>query len=61
MLRLEKLSSTLHSTVYDHLIVGAGIAGLYAAKLLAENGVKNFVILEAQEGMGGRVETIRLG
>ena len=48
MLRLEKLDTQVNSRIYDYIIVGAGIGGLYAAKLLAENGVQNFIILEAQ-------------
>lgn len=61
MLRLQQLSKELNKRNYEFIIVGAGIAGLYAAQLLAENGISNFLILEAQEGVGGRVETVRLG
>ena len=61
MLRLEKLSSEITQRNFDYIIVGAGMGGLYSAQLLAQNGVTNFLILEAQEGVGGRVETVRLG
>lgn len=40
----------------DVLIVGAGLAGLCCAKRLAECGVR-FCILEASDGVGGRVRT----
>ena len=36
------------------LILGAGVAGLTAAKTLRENGVNDFLILEAQDYIGGR-------
>ncbi|XP_047475107.1 spermine oxidase-like [Penaeus chinensis] len=43
------------------VIVGGGVAGLTAAKTLLDKGVKDFVILEAQDRLGGRVHTIRQG
>ena len=36
------------------LILGAGVAGITAAKTLQENGVEDFLILEAQDYIGGR-------
>jgi phytoene dehydrogenase-like protein len=44
----------------DVLIVGAGLAGLSCARLLHENGV-GFQILEASDGVGGRVRTDQVG
>lgn len=41
---------------YDAIVIGAGIAGLAAARKLQENG-KKVAILEARERIGGRVET----
>ncbi len=38
------------------IIVGAGLAGLTCAKVLAERGV-NVTVLEASDGVGGRVRT----
>lgn len=39
-------------------IVGAGIAGLAAAKELIDSGCENIVVLEAQDRAGGRIHTI---
>ncbi len=36
-------------------IVGAGLAGLYAAYSLEKRGIKDYVILEAREILGGRI------
>lgn len=44
------------STSPDVLIVGAGLAGLCCARTLQEKGV-SFQILEASDGLGGRVRT----
>ncbi len=38
------------------VVVGAGLAGLTCAKVLAENGVE-VVVFEASDGVGGRVRT----
>jgi monoamine oxidase len=40
----------------DVAIVGAGLAGLYAARLLAAAGV-DFVLIEARDRLGGRIFT----
>ncbi len=41
----------------DVIIVGAGIAGIAAAKTLSENGVTDFIILEAESRIGGRLKS----
>jgi monoamine oxidase len=43
------------------VVVGAGAAGVAAAARLMERGVKDVVILEAEERMGGRIHTIPYG
>lgn len=37
------------------MILGAGMAGIAAAKTLAENGVTDFLIIEATDRIGGRI------
>jgi monoamine oxidase len=44
-------------TAYDAIVVGAGAAGLAAARELTQAGVKTLV-LEARDRLGGRVHTI---
>lgn len=39
-------------------IVGAGLAGLYAAYLLEQRGVTDYVVLEARERVGGRIASL---
>ena len=38
------------------LIIGAGVSGLMAANALQYMGVKNFVVLEASDRIGGRLK-----
>jgi monoamine oxidase len=38
------------------LILGGGVAGVIAARTLKENGIKNFVIIEARNELGGRLQ-----
>jgi monoamine oxidase len=42
---------------YDVIIIGAGIAGLAAGYQLKNSGVTDFIILEAQDYVGGRIKT----
>lgn len=43
------------------LIIGAGAAGIAAATRLLEGGLKNLVILEAKNRIGGRIHTVKYG
>eukprot|EP00252_Welwitschia_mirabilis_P025972 TRINITY_DN8314_c0_g1_i1.p1 TRINITY_DN8314_c0_g1~~TRINITY_DN8314_c0_g1_i1.p1 ORF type:complete len:528 (-),score=50.91 TRINITY_DN8314_c0_g1_i1:115-1668(-) len=43
------------------IIIGAGMSGVMAAKTLAGNGVKDFLILEATNRMGGRMHRTSIG
>jgi NADPH-dependent 2,4-dienoyl-CoA reductase/sulfur reductase-like enzyme len=40
------------------VIIGGGVAGLSAANRLRTNGVKNVIIIEAMNRLGGRIDTI---
>lgn len=46
----------MKSVKYDAIVIGAGVAGLAAARKLQENG-KTVAVLEARDRVGGRVET----
>nr|GMC90713.1 polyamine oxidase 1 [Ipomoea batatas] len=50
-----------NSTRCSVIIVGAGISGIAAAKVLAENGVDDVVILEAADRIGGRIRKEEFG
>ncbi|KAJ7949215.1 putative Polyamine oxidase [Quillaja saponaria] len=43
------------------IVVGAGFSGISAAKVLAENGIEDLVILEASDRIGGRVRKENFG
>jgi NADPH-dependent 2,4-dienoyl-CoA reductase/sulfur reductase-like enzyme len=45
---------------YDVVIVGAGMAGLSAARNLIDHGITNILIIEANDRIGGRLYTIPL-
>src|SRR5580700_9894354 len=54
-MQLQEESESM-STSADVLIIGAGLAGLCCAKRLSEAGIP-FQIVEASDGIGGRVRT----
>ncbi|XP_047313974.1 polyamine oxidase 1 [Impatiens glandulifera] len=43
------------------IIVGAGISGISAAKILSENGIDDILILEASDRIGGRIRKQDIG
>jgi len=43
------------------VIVGGGVSAIAAGTKLLENGIDDFVILEAQDYYGGRINTVRFG
>ncbi|XWS45751.1 hypothetical protein CRYUN_Cryun14cG0006300 [Craigia yunnanensis] len=43
------------------IIIGAGVSGISAAKVLAENGIQDLVILEASDRVGGRIRKEKFG
>lgn len=40
---------------YDVIVIGAGVAGLACAVKLLESGVKNILLLEGSDRLGGRI------
>ena len=60
LLQVQTLLNGAPETAHDVVIVGAGSAGLYAARTLAELGYEVLVI-EASDGIGGRVKSETLG
>ena len=48
----------MRSKLYDSIVLGAGIAGLAAARTLAEAG-RHVLVLEAEKQVGGRMRTHR--
>ena len=66
---LDFFSSSLFSHILDWtimeqhyrvVIIGAGVAGLSCAKYLSDNSIDDFIIIEAQNQIGGRCQTIQL-
>ena len=43
------------------VVVGAGFAGLGAARQLTKGGITDVTLLEARDRPGGRVQTVQLG
>ncbi|KAL7865904.1 hypothetical protein SRHO_G00111510 [Serrasalmus rhombeus] len=54
----QQKSSSMAANTYDVIVIGGGISGLSAAKLLLESGL-NPVVLEARDRVGGRTYTVQ--
>jgi monoamine oxidase len=52
------LSTASQSTDYDVIVIGAGMAGVTAARELFDLGVKNVLVLEARDRVGGRTYSV---
>ena len=44
-------------SAYQYIIIGGGISGLYAAYLLEQRGITNYLLLEAKSSLGGRLNS----
>ena len=55
-----KDESDVEGLVVDALIIGGGWAGVSAAKELMDNGVNDFLVLEAEGYVGGRSKTYNM-
>ena len=53
--------SAAETTEVDILILGGGISGVTAANHLDNNNVENFLVLEAQDYVGGRLKNLTVG
>mmetsp|Transcript_15086 Transcript_15086/g.24054 ORF Transcript_15086/g.24054 Transcript_15086/m.24054 type:complete len:247 (+) Transcript_15086:54-794(+) len=51
------MTTTSPPHLYDAVVIGAGAAGIGAGVALEESGIKNYVILEARDRIGGRAFT----
>jgi polyamine oxidase len=55
------LAVPVPTTSVDVIIIGAGMCGVSAAKELNANGITNYLILEAQDVVGGRMKQGKIG
>jgi len=55
---LKYLAQLFQKPVYDYVIIGGGIAGLYTAfRLVKDKNVSNICLIESSDRLGGRVYT----
>jgi len=50
----------MSNNIYDYVIVGAGLSGLYCAYKLIQKGKTNIIILEKNNYLGGRIQSFEL-
>ena len=60
VIRSETLTTECRRKDAEVLILGAGMAGISAAKTLSEKAITDFILLEADDEIGGRVKSIVL-
>ena len=53
----DSLELRNENDLLDVIVVGAGVAGLKCASKLYASGIRNVLVLEAQDYMGGRIKT----
>lgn len=58
---LFEFASVKHGMDKKVVVVGAGAAGIAAATKLVSNGFKNVTVLEAENRIGGRINTVPFG
>ena len=51
----------MSSEEYDVIILGAGLAGVSAARTLVSEGITDFIILEGRSEVGGRFFSQQFG
>ncbi|KAH0834009.1 hypothetical protein J3R83DRAFT_11245 [Lanmaoa asiatica] len=54
----QNTNTTKHTTV---LILGGGVTGIIAARTLHEQGINDFIILDAKTELGGRMSNVTFG
>jgi monoamine oxidase len=47
-----------HSSNYQVIVIGGGMAGISACVKLVESGVQNILLIEGSQRLGGRINTI---
>ncbi len=60
IIRSETLTTGCRRKDAEVLILGAGMAGISTAKTLSEKTITHFILLEADDDIGGRVKSIVL-
>ncbi len=51
----------MNSEKFSVIVVGGGMAGVSCCSKLIENGIHDVLLLEANDRLGGRINTINFG